>query len=91
MLTGTQVTKVDRHTLRVYCQARSLTLAVRIDRIDSRHWDAYSERWENNHFHELAYLDQYASQAVALVEAGGFLERMYQNTASQAPAEDCNE
>ena len=91
MLTGTQVTKVARHTLRVYCQARSLTLAVRIDRIDSRHWDAYSERWANNHFHELAYLDQYASQAVALVEAGAFIERMYQNTASQAPAEDRNE
>ena len=88
MHTGTQVTKVDRHTLRVYCQQRSLTLAVRIDRIDSRHWDAYSERWENHYFHELAYLDRYASQAVALVEAGGFLERMYQNTASQAPAED---
>ena len=84
MHTGTHVTKVDRNTLRVYCQARSLTLAVRIDRRDARHWAAYSERWAHNHFHELAYLDQYASQAVALVEAGAFLERMSQNTASQA-------
>ena len=50
-----------------------------------------SERWENNHFHEPAYLDQHASQAVALEEAGAFIERMYQNTGSQAPAEDCNE
>lgn len=77
---GTHIIKVDRNTIRVHCQTRSLTLGIRIDKLDARHWDAYSERWENNQWTELAFIDQYPAQAVALVEAGAFLERMYQNT-----------
>ena len=80
---GTHIIKVNRNTIRVHCQTRSLTLGIRIDKLDARHWDAYSERWENNQWTELAFIDQYPAQAVALVEAGAFLERMYQNTASQ--------
>ena len=76
---GTHVTKVDRETVRVHCQQRSLTLAVRIHKLDARHWRAYSERWADNQWNELAFIDEYPAQAVALVEAGAFLERIETN------------
>ena len=81
---GTQVTKVNRETVRVCRQHHSLTLAVRIDKLDGRHWAAYSELWENNQWTERDFIDQYASQAVALVEVGAWLERMDLATGGEA-------
>ena len=76
---------------RVYDQERALTLSVRILKSHNRAWLLYAERWANGQWRVIERLGETSSQALAYCDAGAFLERMYQNTASQAPAEDCNE
>ena len=76
---------------RVYDQERALTLSGRILKSNNRSWPLYAERWANGQWTLIERLGETSSQALAYCDAGAFLERMYQNTASQAPAEDCND
>ena len=76
---------------RVYDQERVLTLSVRILKSNNRSWLLYAERWANGKWTLIERLGETSSQALAYCDAGAFIERMYQNTASQTPAEDCND
>lgn len=84
---GTHVTKepqpMGEPGLRIVRQAAALTLSVHVVKIDARHWRSYAERWRDNAWHSLGLIGEYPSQAVALVEAGAWIER-----AANATAED---
>lgn len=76
---------------RVYDQERALTLSVRILKSNNRSWLLYAERWANGTWTLIERLGETSSQALAYCDAGAFIERMYQNTGSQAPDEDYND
>ena len=73
---------------RVSDQDRCLTLSVRILKSHNRAWQLYAERWDNGTWTliERVVPGEASSQALAYCIAGAFLERMYQNTASQGDA-----
>lgn len=58
---------------RVYDQARSLTLSVRILKSNPRSWNLYAERWANGKWTLIEGLGERGSQAVAYCEAGAWI------------------
>lgn len=69
---------------RVYDQERALRVSVRILKSHNRSWLLYAERWGNGKWTLIERLGETSSQALAYCDAGAFIERMYQNTGSQA-------
>ena len=58
---------------RVYDQARSLTLSVRILKSNGRRWCLYAERWGNGRRPRIERVGEQESQALAYCEAGAWL------------------
>ena len=65
-----------------------MRVSVRILKSYNRSWLLYAERWGNGQWTLIERLGETSSQALAYCDAGAFIERMYQNTASQAPEDD---
>ena len=79
-----QITTLQRGRLCVYCQDVSVNQRLVISRIDSRHWELARALWTGGKWVTQELIDTYPAQAVALVQAGAWFERLALATAPPA-------
>ena len=79
-----QITTLQPGQLSVYCQDVSVNQRLVISRIDSRHWELARSTWTGGKWVTQELLATYPAQAVALVQAGGWFERVALATATPA-------
>ena len=79
-----QITTLQRGQLSVYCQDVSVNQRLVISRVDARHWELARARWTGDKWVTQELIDTYPAQAVALVQAGAWFERVAHATATPA-------
>jgi len=77
-----QITTLQPGQLSVYCQDVSVTQRLVISRIDARHWELARSTWTGGKWVTQELLATYPAQAVALVQAGAWFERVALATAT---------
>ena len=71
-----KITTLQPGMISVYCQDVACNQRLVITRRDSRHRHISLDRWQSNHWHTGTTVGEYPSQAVALVQAGAWFERL---------------
>lgn len=71
-----QITTLQRGQLSVYCQDVSVNQRLVISRADARHWEIARSAWTGGKWVTQELLATYPAQAVALVQAGAWFERL---------------
>lgn len=71
-----QITTLQRGQLCVYCQDVSVNQRLVISRVDARHWELARALWTGGQWVTQELIATYPAQAVALVQAGAWFERV---------------
>ena len=79
-----QITTLQRGQVSVYCQDVSVNQRLVISRVDARHWELARSLWTGGKWVTQELIDTYPAQAVALVQAGAWFERVALATATPA-------
>ena len=80
-----QITTLQRGQLSVYCQDVGVNQRLVISRVDARHWELARALWMGGKWVTQELIATYPAQAVALVQAGAWFERLALATATPAP------